>query len=38
MTNPEKNKQTVVAYYNLVINDKRPAATTVRQRKRPRSR
>jgi predicted SnoaL-like aldol condensation-catalyzing enzyme len=25
MTDPEKNKQTVVAYYNLVINDKRPA-------------
>src|SRR5215216_1750070 len=25
MADPEKNKQTVVAFYNLVINDKQPA-------------
>ncbi len=25
MTDPEKNKQTVIAFCNLVINDKRPA-------------
>ncbi len=25
MTDPQKNKQTVLAYYNLAFNDKRPA-------------